>query len=214
MFVKGNLQEVIDKLLTQIVQLIETNIVEKGSCHIVFPGGRSAQPVFEQLKRQTLPWSKLHFYPTDERCVPQGAKERNDRLLDELLIKPGLLPEENLYRMPAELGPSDGARLYDKFLSGVPPFDLVLLGVGEDGHTASLFSVKSDAQGQHALPVFDAPKQPKTRISMSFSRLRDAKARWALLFGAEKRKISVDIEQGKHFPIRQVDPTCFFVGMS
>src|SRR3989338_8024637 len=71
---------------SRLAALIRTAVARRGVCHIAFPGGRSSRRTLEWLSEQDLPWVALHFYPSDERCVPVGDAERNDQLIDELLL--------------------------------------------------------------------------------------------------------------------------------
>lgn len=126
-------------LADDLVQHIRTAVAARGVCHCVFPGGRSPRRVLELLREQDLPWKALHLYPSDERCVPLGDSERNDRLIAELFLGQVPLPPTHLHSIPAELGPEEGATWFSQLLAQTPPFDIALLGVGPDGHTASLF---------------------------------------------------------------------------
>ena len=181
---------------------------------MVFPGGNSPWPIFEKLRHANLPWSKLKLYPSDERCVPLGSKERNDRMIDELLIESNVLPEKNLYRIPAELGPDVGAKLYHQLLSNVPQFDLVLLGMGPDGHTASLFPGHVHPDNKNACPVYNAPKLPLERVTMSLDRLKRSHERWVIISGDEKKNITKQIKRGVIMPITQINPTRYFLEQS
>jgi 6-phosphogluconolactonase len=201
----------VSTIVRNVRDLIQAAIDEHDSCHMVFPGGRSPRPVFERLGQEDLPWSKLHLYPSDERCVPVGSEERNDKLIDELLIIPGILPEENLHRIPAEFGAHKGAQLYCEMLRDIPCFDLALLGLGPDGHTASLFPNDSWDEEKAALPVYRAPKYPPERVTISLACLRDARERWVIVAGSEKKLMMERIQQGEDFPVTRILPTLFFI---
>ena len=199
-------------VVAKLVMFIKTTLAVQHACHIVFPGGQSPKLVFEILSKEQIEWSKLHFYPSDERCVPQGSLDRNDLLIDNCLIQPGLLPEANLHRMPAELGAVVGANLYNDFLNSIPPFDLVLLGVGSDGHTASLFpGLCYEKSIDNALPIFNSPKLPPERITLTVNRLRFAKERWCIMTGSEKQQILSRVLQQENLPVTKITPTMLFV---
>lgn len=202
-------------LAGELAQLIRTAVSSQGACHMVFPGGRSPRRALELLSEQQLPWAALHLYPSDERCLPMGDAERNDRLVDELLLGRTSLPPQNLHRIPAELGPEEGAAQYSRLLRQVPCFDAALLGVGPDGHTASLFPRHPALSDERpAVPVRDAPKPPPARVSIGFARLLAARERWVIVTGSEKRDLMIRVRQGADLPVMRVRPTAWFMDVA
>jgi 6-phosphogluconolactonase len=185
---------------------------QRGECHLVFPGGQSPIPVMRALAELPVPWDKLHLYPTDERCLPAGNAERNDRIIDRWLIPATGFPKAQLYRIPGELGPSLGASSYDRLLKSAPVFDIAWLGVGRDGHTASLFAPLSE-QAVHGsvAAVKNSPKPPSRRISIGLRRLRDARERWLLLDRVRKPGILEALKGSSTLPIALAQPTRVFV---
>jgi 6-phosphogluconolactonase len=204
-------EHILSEVVEKIASFIRFTVNCRDSCHMVFPGGRSPYLIFELLQKEDLPWSKLHLYPSDERCVPVNSEARNDRLIDKFLIETSILPKENLHRISAELGADKGAYFYNKTLADVPRFDLALLGIGCDGHTASLFPGDHWDEKKSALPVHNSPKFPSERVTISLSRLRDARERWVIVSGTEKKSIMERIQRGEIFPVTRVLPTVFFV---
>lgn len=198
-------------LVNDLANLIRNAVAERDVCHLVFPGGRSPLRMLTLLREQALPWSALHVYPSDERCVPRGNIDRNDRIIDELLIDSSLLPCDNLHRIPGELGPEKAAQYYRQLLDRTPCFDVAILGVGEDGHTASLFPGSPSLDDQNsAIPIYLAPKLPMQRVSIGISRLRAARARWVMIQGLEKRHVVTRILQQDDMPVTRILPTSFF----
>lgn len=195
-----------EALMAELTGLIQRAVAERGDCHMVFPGGRSLHLVMERLREQDIPWSALHLYPSDERCVPVGDPERNDRLIDELLFNYVPLPPENLHRIPAELGPVEGARRFSELLKRIPAFDIVVVGVGTDGHIASLFpNHPAVSDTRNAVPVKAAPKPPPSRVSIGFDRLRGGYNRYAVAIGAEKRDFFKDLDIINPSPVIRVN---------
>ena len=206
----SDLASAVDAVTDYLVKRINHAIEERGSCHLVFPGGTSPRQILKQLQGQEIPWQRLHLYPSDERCVPQGDPQRNDRLIEELHFPFVPIPEENLHRIPAELGPEQGALAYAQQLEEAPRFDIALLGMGEDGHTASLFPGNSSLEDLcGAVPVLNSPKPPDERVSIGLQRLLGARERIVLAFGEGKRKAIKQIKAGESLPVAMVHPTCW-----
>lgn len=199
-------------LADEVQAYVQGVVAARGVCHCVIPGGRSARRLLELLRQRDLPWPALHFYPSDERCVPVDALERNDRLIKELLLGPALLPLPHLHSIPAELGPEEGAAQFSKILSQTPFFDIALLGVGSDGHTASLFpGHPALSNDRPAVPVRDAPKPPPERVSLGLGRLLTAQRRILVVTGREKRDLIERVQSGADLPAVRVQPTSWFL---
>lgn len=204
-------EQLASELADELALQMRVAVDARGTCHMVIPGGRSPRRVLELLRAMEVPWSALHFYPSDERCVPVGDPERNDRLIDELLLPHVSLPLENLHRIPAELGPEEGALRFSQLLKNIPPFDIVLVGVGSDGHTASLFpnhlAVLDD---RDAVPVLAAPKPPPFRVSIGLGRLKRAHNRHVIALGPEKRDILTSPDRLRETPVMRLNATIWY----
>ncbi|MEU5874395.1 6-phosphogluconolactonase [Glycomyces sp. NPDC047369] len=173
---------------------------QRGEASIVLTGGRIAarvyQYVLESPIRSVVDWSKVDFWWGDERFLPAGDPERNETqaraaFLDKLLIDP-----ERVHPMAASDvvdTPEEAAALYAAELeaaaggSGLPAFDLLLLGIGEDGHVASLFpgNPALDAEGA-AVGVRNSPKPPPERVSLTLGAINAATAVWIIASGEGK----------------------------
>lgn len=174
---------------------------------IVLAGGDTPRGVYARLRDIGTQWSNWHVYFGDERCVPTGDKHRNDAMAAETLLRHVPIGPECVHSIPAELGAVDGARIYSRQLCDVEDFDLVLLGLGEDGHTASLFPGHDwgEAPGAgDALAVFDAPKPPRERVSLSAARLARARAVLFLVSGESKRDAVARWRKGGQIPAAAV----------
>lgn len=133
----------------RFVALAAAAIGEHGRFAVALSGGETPQPTYRLLATaefsSRLDWSSVYFFWGDERCVPPSHPESNFRMAHESLLSHILLPAENVHRLRAELPPHQAAQEYERELriffaeSALPRFDLVLLGLGEDGHIASLF---------------------------------------------------------------------------
>lgn len=127
-----------------IAQVAREAVTERGRCAMAFSGGTTPWRAFSALAGEDVPWDRVHLFQVDERAAPSGDPDRNDFHLKEALIDRIAIPSSNIHPMPAEVEDLDeGARRYESILrriAGTPPvLDLVQLGLGEDGHTASLF---------------------------------------------------------------------------
>lgn len=195
-----------------LYQQIQSCVAEKGVCHVVLPGGSTPARCLELLALKPLPWSHIHWYPGDERCYPVGHAERNDTMIQQKLFS---LPEsciDNFHPIPAELGPEQGAMQYARLLDETGGLDIVALGMGEDGHTASLFPGNKALADQHsAVPVHDAPKAPDERVSIGLLALQGAGERIVITTGDNKSEPLAAVLQGKSLPVGLINPDVWFI---
>lgn len=204
----------IDDLCATIVTALSTlaneSINARGDFHIALAGGRTPKIIYEQLRDIQTDWSRWFIYFGDERCLPRGDAERNDTMALSSWLDHVPIPAAQIFAIPAELGAVQGAVEYSKQLSALGEFDLVLLGLGEDGHTASLFpgDTRDDSVDTHtsAIAVHGAPKPPAQRISLSASRLSVARAVWFLVTGADKRAALLRWREGEDIPAAHIVP--------
>jgi 6-phosphogluconolactonase len=169
----------------------------RGAAHIALSGGTTPGRTFEMLAANANDWSAFEVWFADERCVPPDDPESNYRLVAETLLGPGEVPAEQVHRMEGELGPEEGARRYREEMTRdlpsdgapVPVLDLIVLGIGPDGHVASLFPGAATLEaGEDAvcLPVEDSPKPPPRRITLSLAVLNAARSCLVLATGPSK----------------------------
>ena len=162
--------------------------------HIAVAGGSTPRRAYELLAKMQGTWAHVHLWLGDERCVPADHEDANQRMVDESLLTHLRSSEgPHLHPVRGELGPEDAAWLYAndivRAMGERPVFDLVLLGLGEDGHTASLFPGDPAADAAHApvIGVRGAPKPPPERITLTFPVLKRARFTMLLATGAGKR---------------------------
>ncbi len=168
-------------------------VATRGVAHLALSGGTTPGRTYELLAQGDVGWKDVHVWFADERCVPPDDEESNYRLAAQTLLDPAGVPAARVHRMEGELGPDEGARRYADALArtiAAPPIlDVVVLGIGPDGHVASLFpgAPTLDA-GEEAicLPVADSPKPPPERITLSLATLRAARGCVLLATGASK----------------------------
>ncbi len=144
-----------------------------GARTLVLAGGTTPQAAYRVLAGLDVAWGRVTVLFGDERCVPPTDPESNYRMARETLLD--RVSPATIHRIPAELGPIEGAAAYQLVLERLPRLDFVLLGVGEDGHCASLFpgSPAIAAEGL-AVGVAGAPKPPPERVSLTLTALRAA----------------------------------------
>ena len=195
-----------------IFQQIKTCVDKKGECHVVLPGGSTPARCLELLAEKSLPWKNIHWYPGDERCYPIGHAERNDSMIMAKLFSRQKSASENFHPIPAELGPEQGARSYAALIDQTAGIDIVLLGMGEDGHTASLFPENPALKDQYSVvAVFNAPKAPDERISIGLSTLKNAGKCIVITTGKNKREALAKVKKGEALPITLIEPDIWFV---
>ena len=184
----------------------------RGRAHLVLTGGSMGSAILASVAasgaRDAVDWSQVHVWWGDERFLPTGDPERNETQNREALLDAIPLDPAKVHSVPGPDGP-DGddvaaaARRYSDELAAAadagaesPVFDVLLLGVGPDGHVASLFPGHPDqlVAGVAAAPVHDSPKPPPTRITLTFEALARAERTWFIVAGADKAhavKVSV-----------------------
>lgn len=162
---------------------------ERGVAHVALSGGTTPGRTYELLARDLDGWSDVEVWFADERCVGPEDEESNYGLARRTLLAGTDVPAERVHRMEGELGPGAGAVRYARTLreriapeqetSGLPAFDVIVLGIGPDGHVASLFPGSSTLdvdEGELCLGVHDSPKPPPERITLSLAVLRAARS--------------------------------------
>jgi len=184
-------------------------IGERGRFLVVLAGGDTPRAAYRALRPADADWAAWHVYFGDERCLPADDPARNSRMAAQAWLDRVPIPAHQVHAIPAELGALGAARSYAGTLRAVGEFDLVLLGLGEDGHTASLFPGRSWGTGPGApdtLAVLDAPKPPPQRVSLSAARLSRARQVVFLVAGESKRRALSEWRAGKQIPARAITP--------
>lgn len=191
----------------RILQAADEAIANYGSFLVVLAGGSTPKAVYQLLTKADADWSKWHVYHNDDRCLPVDDAERNSKMARDAWLNHVAIPQQQIHDIPAELGNVVGAKVYAETLRGVRTFDLVLLGLGEDGHTASLFPGHVVNNTADAVPVFNAPKPPAERITMSQDRLSNTHEVIFLVTGAGKQQAVDDWRRGVDIPANLIQPS-------
>ncbi|WP_435198628.1 6-phosphogluconolactonase [Janibacter sp. GS2] len=181
------------RLLTAVLDAVAA----RGTAHVALTGGTMGSAVVAALAdhpaRDAVDWSCVHFWWGDERFLPAGDAERNDTQNDAAGLRSLTLGSDRVHRVPGpdEVGTAEeSAQAYAQTLrdQGGETFDVVLLGVGPDGHIASLFPghPRQQADDTIAIAVHDAPKPPPTRVSLTADCLSRARQVWFVVAGDDK----------------------------
>ncbi|BCB27730.1 6-phosphogluconolactonase [Sulfurimicrobium lacus] len=192
-----------------IERLAAEAITARGAFRVVLAGGNTPCAVYERLHDIKTAWQSWHIYFGDERCLPAGHAERNSTMASQAWLAHVAIPATQIHVIPAELGAEEAARRYALSIESVEKFDLVLLGLGLDGHTASLFpgqNYGSDSCQPAVLAVHQSPKPPADRVSLSAWRLSEARSVWFLVQGKDKEAAVRKWRSGEEIPAVAIEP--------
>lgn len=198
--------QVADAVCEQILLCAEQAIAENGSFKIVFAGGSTPEKIYQQLVDAKTDWSKWMIYYGDERCLPANDKDRNSVMANNALLTKVDIPAANIFTMATELGAVEAAAKYRSVIADVDQFDLVLLGMGEDGHTASLFPGHKHDLEETVHEVYNSPKPPSDRISLSAKTLANTQHLFFIVTGDSKRDPVKQWKQGADLPVASISP--------
>lgn len=216
--------EIADQAAQRIVALAQAATAQRGRFTLALSGGSTPQALHQRLASPALSaaidWERVHVYWGDERMVPPDHAESNFRMARETLLAHVPIPAANIFPVPTIGGtPADAARAYAETIAAefgteLPQFDLILLGMGPDAHTASLFPGQPEpAHPGDALviAVGDAPKPPPDRVSFSYRLINAARVALFLVAGADKAVAVQQVLQGApeqaRLPAQGVRPT-------
>jgi len=197
------------------MQTAAQSIQAHGRFAVSLSGGSTPRALYERLAIAKFSWQSIHLFWGDERCNPPEHPDSNYRMTAESLLNHIDIPLENIHRIPGELSPAKAAEAYEQDLRGFfgvsPRFDLVLLGMGDDGHTASLFpdspalaeSVRWAVAAEHTTP----PPPLVSRVTLTFGVFNAARRVIFLVSGAGKASRLAEIQRGCDYPAARIRPT-------
>lgn len=188
----------------EIMQSATQAIKKHGQFRIVLAGGSTPERVYRLMAQEGGDWNKWLFYLGDERCLPVADPERNSEMIRKNLLDHLPLSEQQIQFIPAEKGAEKAAEAYRKTIETALPFDLVILGMGEDGHTASLFPQHQHHHDEPAHAVHHAPKPPEDRVSLSQKSLSNTQHLLILVTGENKQQAVAQWQQGDTLPIATI----------
>ena len=189
----GTKEEVAQKFSNYLQTLIQ----DKDKIHVALSGGSTPKIVFDELAGKygdTIPWDRVHFYWGDERCVPPTDEQSNYKMTKDHLLSKIDIPEENIHRIKGEADPQMESVNYATQISQTlplvdekPKFDLVILGMGDDGHTASIFPHQIELWDSEKLcEVATHPDSGQLRITITGKLINNADTVVFLVTGKNK----------------------------
>ncbi len=189
-------------LADEVARQLSRAVAQRGQATLALSGGGTPRPLHRALAAEDsgIPWSQVHVFWGDERFVPHDSEDSNFRMARETLLDDITIPDANLHPWRTEMSEPESAalamqvemeRVFDCSVleDGPPRFDVVLLGMGEDGHTASLFprSPALRVEDRWAIPS-EAPDEPRERLTMTLPVLNAARHAHFLVAGESKRE--------------------------
>lgn len=218
-------QKALDQAVAhQFLDVTRQAVFERGQALVVLSGGNTPKGFFELLHqapfKKKVHWSKIHFFWADERCVSADDPESNYGQAEKLLLAYVPVPHSNVHPVDGLLPPERAAEDYRVLLKSMaqddadwPRFDWVLLGMGTDGHTASLFPGQKDARerDQAAIATSAAYQgRPSHRVSLTPAILNDARQVTLMVSGEEKAQILSRVLKGEpdpfNLPVQRIQP--------
>jgi 6-phosphogluconolactonase len=196
-----------------LIELAKKSISDKGRFSVALSGGSTPKPLYEALastdRQEKLEWEKIHLFWGDERCVPPDHPDSNYKMVRESLLQNISIPEKNIHRVPAELDPRMAAFSYEEALRNLfngplPVFDLVFLGMGRDGHTASLFPHSAGLNEEARWFIANyAPERGTWRLTLTKNAINAAKTIVVLVAGGAKADMLFDVLEGEYQPFEK-----------
>jgi 6-phosphogluconolactonase len=195
LIVPGNTQETLEYAANHFITVCREAIQEKGAFYVALSGGSTPKAIYELLCQyplmEEIEWEKIHLFWSDERSVPPDNKESNYHMALQAGFAKMDIPPAHIHRMIAEKEIEKNALAYEKTIRQVlddQTFDLVMLGMGEDGHTASLFpgTEALQAKGRLVLPNY-IPSKDSWRMTLTFEAINAASHIVFYVMGASKK---------------------------
>jgi 6-phosphogluconolactonase len=196
----------------RFTSLVREAVDSRGRASVVLSGGSTPRRLFALLAAEPycnqIPWEQVHLFWADERCVPPEDDGSNYRMAQEILISQVPIPPDQVHRILGELAPEVAARAYERdlqdfFCGPRPRFDLVLLGLGEDGHTASLFPdspLLAERERLVAPATASYQGRPAGRITLTLPAINTARQVLFLVAGSAKAGIVESVLRGPGGP--------------
>lgn len=188
----------------RILQAATQAIASRGRFRLVLAGGTTPAQAYRLLRAADADWDKWFIYFGDERGLPADHAERNSVTAHETWLAHVAIPAQNIFPIATQQGIDIAVEKYTAIVAAARPFDLVLLGMGEDGHTASLFPGHPLDASALVIAVRDAPKPPPQRVSLGLAALNAAREVLIIVTGSGKQAAVRRWKEGEDLPIAHV----------
>jgi 6-phosphogluconolactonase len=201
--VAKNIEELFNFAAEQFIEIANNSIEQRGRFTVALAGGSTPKQLYKLLSTKKLAWKKVVFFFGDERNVPIDSVESNYKMADTTLFKPLNINQNNIYRWQTELETpikvaQDYAEKVNKF---APIFDLVLLGMGNDGHTASLFPYSMALGESEKIAVENWVEQHNSwRFTLTFKAINNARNIIFIVNGEDKAQVLREVLEGEYHP--------------
>ncbi|MBW4648459.1 MAG: 6-phosphogluconolactonase [Kastovskya adunca ATA6-11-RM4] len=211
-------EALVARALAVVLEKMHAAIAARGICTIALAGGSTPKPLYEAIATQNLPWEKIHVFWGDERYVPPDHPDSNQAMARHAWLEKVSIPEENIHPMPTlESNPAVSAQnheaeireFFKTSVGEIPSLDLILLGIGDDAHTASLFPHTEALQVRDRL-ITVGNKDTQPRITFTVPMINQSKCVLFLVSGASKQaalaEIFADDADDFTYPARLIQP--------
>jgi 6-phosphogluconolactonase len=201
-----------------ILDRLHQSIRQKGTATIALAGGSTPKAIYQAISQAQFPWDKLHVFWGDERFVPPTHTDSNELMARDNWLNQVAIPTANIHPWPTEIGTPEqcadsyGLALQSHFQTNLPTFDLVLLGMGEDGHTASLFP-HSPALNVADKSTTVGSKDGQPRLTLTAAAINNSACVAFIVTGAGKRpalqqvmNLTISAEADHQYPARLIAP--------
>jgi len=199
-----NANTVAQEAAKRILSAASEAISERGVFRLVLAGGHTPESAYRLLVGADTDWSHWEIYFGDERCLPVSDPDRNSIMAENTFLHSVSIPAANIYPINSEKGAELAAKEYEDVVKAAMPFDVVLLGIGEDGHTGSLFPGQKHPADQLVCPVHNSPKPPSDRVTLGVRALSNALEVLVLATGEGKQDAVKAWKEGKPVPIAEI----------
>ena len=201
----GELQETVVK---DFCELVSQTLAKQDTFSVSLSGGSTPKRIYEMLAENDLPWSQIHFFWGDERNVPHDHDDSNFKMVRKALLDPANVPSSSIHPVPVNIdNPASAAKAYEATLrehfagQAFPAWDLNLLGMGDDAHTASLFpGTKAIDETGRWFVENHVEKFDTFRYTLTSPAINSAKQKWFMVAGANKREAFSKVLSGDKDP--------------
>ena len=213
-----NKESLVDRAHELMVEKIKSAIAQRDQCTIALSGGSTPKPLYEKLAQESLPWEKIHIFWGDERYVPSDHPDSNEKMAREAWLDQVPIPPSNIHPMPTtgQNPQADAAKheqeIREFFQCGaedIPSLDIILLGMGDDGHTASLFP-QTEALTVRDRLITVGNQGDSQRLTFTAPLINQGRCIIFLVAGANKRPALAQVfapqGDGNQYPSRLIQP--------